>query len=51
MRENGYYWCLFTRDNWVISYWNGDFWELMYNIFRFKDEDFDEIDEKQIKRE
>ena len=47
MREAGYYWCR-VKDDWCIYYWNSEWksWEEAW-----EDSDFDEIDEKQIKRE
>ena len=52
MRETGYYW-LFDGHKWIIGRWcsNDERWSLFDSHFIFKDEDFDEIDEKQIKRE
>jgi len=52
MRETGYYW-VFDGHKWILCRWcdNDERWSLFESHLIFKDEDFDEIDEKQIKRE
>ena len=50
MRECGFYWLKFDN-GYEIGYWNGRFWVLTDTENHFNDDYFDEIDEKQIKRE
>lgn len=52
MRETGYYW-LFDGHKWFPGRWcsNDKGWSLFDSHFRFTDDYFDKIDEKQIKRE
>lgn len=47
MREAGYYWGR-IKDDWCIYYWHSEYntWEEAWN-----NSDFDEIDERQIKRQ
>ena len=50
MRETGYYWCL-LEDCWDIYYYNSNR-KLFYIMdVDFKENEFKEIDEKQIKKE
>ena len=50
MRKTGYYWCkLYGHE--LIPYWDGKKWKTQGCILSFDDDYFDEIDEKQIKRE
>jgi len=52
MRECGFYWVRFlSEDNGEIAYWNGVDWRVTASEDCYSNEDFDEIDEKQIKRE
>ena len=49
-RKTGYYWCkLYGYE--LIPYWNGKKWKTQGCILSFDDNYFDEIDEKQIKKE
>lgn len=53
MRAEGYYWTKY-QGNWIISEWRklilyGHKWFIEDRVF--DDEDFDEIDERQIVRE
>lgn len=51
MREEGYYWCLYYGE-WDIFYWNSQYKSFIsIGDMIFKDEEFTEIDERQIKRE
>lgn len=50
MRETGYYWCL-LEDDWNIFYYNKTYKMFMGMGVDFEESDFQEIDEKQIKRE
>ena len=50
MREIGWYWVKLD-DYYEIGYWNKVFWTLTDSENHFEDNYFDEIDEKQIKRE
>ena len=50
MRKAGYYWCR-VKNDWDIYYWNGNFWYCFSPDNEWNEEYFDEIDEKQIKRE
>lgn len=52
MRETGYYWVKKEKQyDWNIAYYfkETDVW--VYNTLPYKDRDFYEIDERQIKRE
>lgn len=53
MRECGFYWVIYSSSEYKgeIAYWNGRYWELTGNENQFHDEEFLEIDEKQIRRE
>ena len=52
MRSIGYYW---TRKDgyWTVNYFHGELWELLRDDIEWlmNDDYFDEIDERQIKRE
>ena len=52
MRECGFYWVRFHQeDKGEVAYWNGMYWFITESENPYEDEDFSEIDEKQIKRE
>ena len=42
---------LLQEDMREVAYWNGMYWFITESENPYKDEDFSEIDEKQIKRE
>ena len=50
MRETGYYWGR-VKNYWDIYYWSGNFWYCFGEDNSWEEPFFDEIDEKQIKRE
>ena len=50
MRETGYYWGR-VKGDWDIYYWSGYNWYCFGPDNGWSEEYFDEIDEKQIKRE
>ena len=53
MRQPGYYWVKYGNE-WTIGqfgYYNSDTWTLTMSDVTFKDEEFDEIDERRIDRE
>jgi hypothetical protein len=51
-REIGCYWVWISRNvRPIIGYWNGSRWLLHASECAFTDDNFYEIDEKQIKRE
>ena len=50
MRETGHYWV--KLDNaWEVAFWDGDGWFIIFGNNHYPDRHFQEIDEKQIKRE
>ena len=52
MREHGFYFVKQDLDiGWECAYWSGKIWLIVGNTYHFKDNNFLEIDEKQIKRE
>ena len=52
MRETGYYWCLYENE-WQLCYYDFEsyHWWICGCDEPIFDKNFDEIDEKQIKRE
>ena len=50
MRETGYYWGR-VKNDWNIYYWSGYSWRTFGPDCDWEEEFFDEIDEKQIKKE
>lgn len=50
MREAGFYWVKF-KGEWMVGKWNTVFWFIVSNLSVYSDSNFEEIDERIIKRE
>ena len=51
MRKSGYYWCKSKEDSsWEIYFFNENFNLFLLNDIEFEENEFSEIDEKQIVR-
>jgi len=56
-REEGYYWICINKkfNSWAVGEWFNDQWFIQNSftdtVGRFKDSDFEEIDERKIERE
>lgn len=51
MREDGHYWIKFKYHPWQIGYFYENKWSIAGDQAIWRDSDFEEIDERQIKRD